>query len=381
MTAPIAVLRVPDVSHGQGVRLRDHPFEQVVVHLAVDDEPRAGRALLPLKSERRRDDAVGGVLDVGGLVDEDEVLAAHLQDRPLDPDLPRHDAARLFADLDADGARARERDEAGLRMLDERIADRRAAARQEVQDPVRHPRLVARLQEHRRDAGRVRGGLENDRVAGDERGGRHSRQDREREVPRGNHDGDAEGDVLELVSLAGKGRQGLWLGQPLHLAGVELAEVDRLGRVPVGLGPGLGLFEHHHRGELVLAAPEDRGDAEHERRALAGGHPAPRRESFRGGVDGAAGVREGALGEAADDLAEVARVDRLEVLGRRGALSPDPVPAPQGEAFLDLRQRCAEGVSVGFDGKIRQRLVAKFGQQDDLRKEEFIKARNVEWAR
>ena len=108
-------------------------------------------------------------------------------------------------------------------------------------------------------------------------------------------------------------------------------------------------------------------------------HPAPRREGLRGGVDGAAGVRHRALGEAADDLAEVAGVDRLEVLRRRGALAPDPVPAPEGEALLDLRQRCAEGVPVGLDGKVRQRLVVEFGQQGDLRKEEFIKARNVEW--
>ena len=90
-----------------------------------------------------------------------------------------------------------------LRVLDERIADRRAAAGQEVQHAVRHARLVARLEEHRGDAGRVGGGLQHDRVAGDDRGGRHAGQDREREVPRRDHDADAERDVLELVSLAG----------------------------------------------------------------------------------------------------------------------------------------------------------------------------------
>ena len=34
MTAPMLFCRVPDVAHGQGLRLRDDPLEQVVVHLA-----------------------------------------------------------------------------------------------------------------------------------------------------------------------------------------------------------------------------------------------------------------------------------------------------------------------------------------------------------
>ena len=53
----------------------------------------------------------------------------------------------------------------------------------------------------------------------------------------------------------------------------------------------------------------------------------------------------------------------------------------RGSRFSIFASAAAEGVSVGLDGKIGQRLVVKFGQQGDLRKKEFIKARNVEWRR
>ena len=149
-------------------------------------------------------------------------------------------------------------------MLDERVADGRAAAGQEVQDPRRDPGLLRRIEEHRRDARRVGRGLQDHGVSGHERGRRHPREDRERKVPGRNDRADAERDVLELVLLARIGRQGLRLREALHVPRVELAEVDRLGRVAVGLGPGLGFLEHHHRGELVLAFPQDRGDAQDE---------------------------------------------------------------------------------------------------------------------
>jgi hypothetical protein len=40
---------------------------------------------------------------------------------------------------------------------------------------------------------------------------------------------------------------------------------------------------------------------------------------------------------------------------------------------LDLRERRTKGVVVRLDGEIRQRLIAKFGKQDDLRPREFTR--------
>ena len=48
------------------------------------------------------------------------------------------------------------------------------------------------------------------------------------------------------------------LGQADHLAGVELAEIDRLGDVGVGLAPGLAAFVDLPGGQLEAALPHDR---------------------------------------------------------------------------------------------------------------------------
>ena len=177
----------------------------------------------------------------------------------------------LLADLDADLARAGEGDHARLRMLDERVADRRAAARDEVQDAGRNARLLRRLDEHRGDGRRVGRGLQTQPCC-------RSRA-RPSSSPSGSRAGSSTGGMTAQTPSGmnsssffspGYGRQGLGLRQPLHLARVELAEVDRLGRVAVRLGPGLGLLEHHHRGELVLAFAQDRSDAQDELPALLG---------------------------------------------------------------------------------------------------------------
>ena len=115
-------------------------------------------------------------------------------------------------------------------------------------------------------------GLRTTRVPGDERGGRHPREDRVREVPRRDHGAGAERDVERLGKLARVRRDGDLAAPAEHLAGVELEEVDRLGGLDVGLGPGLPDLENHRGGEIVLARPHAGGRAQEDGRAL------PRRE-------------------------------------------------------------------------------------------------------
>ena len=254
--------------------------------LLVHDQPRAGRALLPLEAERRGDDAARPPRRGPRLVDDDGVLAAHLQHRALDPDLPGQRSARLLGDLEPDLARAGEGDEARLRVLDERVADRRAAAGARSSGRRRECPPPPPPRELRRDGRRVGRGLQHDGVAG--------RRARRSSCPPGSRAGSSTGGMTAPTPSGmysssffspGYGRQRLGLREPQHLAGVELAEVDRLGGVAVGLGPGLGLLEHHHRGELVLALAQDRGDAQDEGRALRGGHAAPAGEGLRRGVE------------------------------------------------------------------------------------------------
>src|SRR5262249_3396622 len=109
----------------------------------------------PLETEGRGHDPLRGLLEIRRLVDQNEVLTSHLEDRPLDPDLAGPDLAGLLADPDSDIAGAGESDDAGFRMLAERGTDNRAALGHEVQNARRHTRFDGRLVEHRRDSRRI----------------------------------------------------------------------------------------------------------------------------------------------------------------------------------------------------------------------------------
>ena len=77
----------------------------------------------------------------------------------------------------------------------------------------------------------------------DDRRRRHADHDRAGEVPRRNHDADAERDVDHLVFLAFDRDDRLRLRVAQRFARVELEEVDRFGGVAVGFGPALADFE------------------------------------------------------------------------------------------------------------------------------------------
>ena len=69
-----------------------------------------------------------GRIDIDFAVDDDRVLAAHLGDDALDPDLSLLRLRCEFVDPQPDVARSGEGDESCLRMRDHHVADLRAAA-------------------------------------------------------------------------------------------------------------------------------------------------------------------------------------------------------------------------------------------------------------
>ena len=191
-------------------------------------------------------DAVDRLVQVGVVVDDDGVLAAHLGDHALDVVLARRGLGGLPVDRQADVARAGERDQGDVRVLDQGRADLLADAGQEVERrpagrPASRKISISCVGDHRRLLGR----LHDDGVAGDQGGGGHAGEDRQREVPGGDDDGDA-ARSLDGVGLAGHVAVP-GLGQAEHLAGVVLAEVDRLGDVGVGLAPGLAALDRPPR--------------------------------------------------------------------------------------------------------------------------------------
>ena len=121
-------------SAGSPICMLLHPrlqaLQKLVVDALIDDRPRAGRALLPLKSEGRRATPSTAAVEIGVSIHDDRVFAAHLENRALDPDLAR--AARSAATLlmsQADFARSGEGNETRLGMRNQRIAEAAARAR------------------------------------------------------------------------------------------------------------------------------------------------------------------------------------------------------------------------------------------------------------
>ena len=153
-------------------------------------------------------------------------------------------------------------------MFDEARADLLADAGEERQHAGREAGVEEDLDEPQRDPRRLLRRLEHHRVAGDERGGDHASRDREREVPRRDHDADAARLVEVRVPLAGRLEHWCAFAHAHRLAPVVLAEVDRFAHVRVGLRERLAGFEHAQAGELVTAAAHDVGGAEQHGRAV-----------------------------------------------------------------------------------------------------------------
>jgi hypothetical protein len=170
----------------------------------------------------------------------------------------------------------------------------------------------------------------------------------EREVPRRDDDADAERDVGEAVVFALDACERLRRCVAQHLACVELAEVDGLGRVAVGLGPGLGDLVHHPRGEVVFALAQQRGHAEEDVCALLRERVAPSLEDLVGLLDGLRRQLLRRLVEAADNLRLACGVAALKQVARLYSLAADNerVLAPQLRA--DALQRLAHRARILF---------------------------------
>ncbi len=223
---------------------------------------------------------------------------------------------------------------------------------------VRDAAGVQRVDDGLRARGRLLGGLEHDGVAGRQRGGDHAGGDREREVERRDHAGDAAGDVAHRVALARHLDERAAVGERERALGVVLEEVDRLGDVTVGLRPRLAALAHGQRRELVAARAQDAGGARERGGALGRGALGPQLLAALGGGDGVAGVLRGGAVGVGDDGRRMARVHRGE------DLAGDDVLADQHrhlERELGVQRR-EGGEALGADGaaaQLEQRFVAE----------------------
>src|SRR5579864_4691342 len=173
-----ARLGVERIARDQAAGALHQALDQLGVDLLLDEQARAGGADLALAVE----DAVVGALhrgvEIG--VGEDDVrrLAAQLEGDTLDG------GGGAAHDVAPDLGRAGEGDLGHLRVLDQGVADRRAAARDDVQDARRQAGLGRQLGELERRQRRVGGRLVHHRVAAGQRRRDLPQRLDEGEVPR-----------------------------------------------------------------------------------------------------------------------------------------------------------------------------------------------------
>ena len=94
ITGPKSVPGIGRVADHQRAGRFDQPLEELVVDAVQHDRPAAGRAFLAAIAEGRLAHAQHGLVQVGRVVDDDGVLAAHLADDLLDERLARRACRR-----------------------------------------------------------------------------------------------------------------------------------------------------------------------------------------------------------------------------------------------------------------------------------------------
>ncbi len=262
-------------------------------------DPAVGRALLAAEAEGRADDPFGRLFQIGPGGDNRWILAAHLDDRRA-----RVAGGELAEQLETDVVRAGEHDPVDSRVLLELLADRVAGTHDQVEGAVGQPRVAIGLDEVDARQGGRGARLEDNGVAGHQRGGRRASGQGHREVERADHGEDAQwpedragvdrrvAEVVHRVVVA---------VVALHHVGVVAQQVGRLLHLAQGLEPALADLEGHVRAVDHLALADQLGCPAHDRQALAPGGGRPRRLGGPGGGDRVAHVLAGALGKVADD--------------------------------------------------------------------------------
>ena len=203
------------------------------------------------------DDPHDGLIEVGVVIDDYRVLAAHLRDHPFDVVLPRLGVGRLAVDQKTDVARAGECDHVNVRMVDERLAGLLAKPRQIVKRTRGHAGFVEHAREMPAHDRRLLGRLEDDRIAGDQCGHGHAAGYGQRKIPGRDDHRYAPRDVLGIIGLA-------WnvalprLGEPDHLPRIEFAEIDGFGNVAIRFFPGLSAFKYLPCRQLEAAPAQNR---------------------------------------------------------------------------------------------------------------------------
>jgi hypothetical protein len=202
-------------------------------------------------------------------------------------------------------------------VLHEALADRPAAAVDDVEHARRQPGLLEDLDEALAERGRVRRRFEDDRIAAHERGRDLPAGNGDRKVPRCDRPDDPDRHADAHLELVRHLRRGRLAEETPSLACHVVGHVDRFLDVAACLGTDLPHLLDHELGELLLAVDESLADAEEDLGALGSRNEAPALVGALGGRNGAVDVLRPRLREDPDQLTG-RRIVALERLAARG---------------------------------------------------------------
>ena len=242
-------------------------------------------------------------------------------------------------------------------MRHQRVAEACASAGAEVHDAFGHAAFFEQFHELRGRGRRIARRLQDDGVAADDGSERHAGHDGAGKVPRRNDGADAERNVGQGAALARQLHGRLNFREAQSLARVELAEVDGLGNVGVGLEPVLGDFEHQPRHEFEFALAHHIGDPEQERRALFDRRAAPVGEGLQRGLYGGFDVLLAGLLVDADHFRRLGGIDGTDLVGGLDALAADDQVVLAAQLSAHFFDGGAHLAHVVFFGEIDERLI------------------------
>src|SRR5215216_3622919 len=276
------VERVPD-AHPRDGRLYER--EELVEDALLDEDARAGAAILPCIPEDGDGRRSGGLLQVG--VGEDHVrgLATQLEgDALYGTGGPGHDP---LADLRG----AREGDLGNVRMLDEPLPDLAPRPHDNVDDALGDAGLARYALELQRGQRRELGRLEDERVARRQCRGHLPARYGEREVPRDDEPNDAQGFAERNVDAPGD-RYGV-AKQSLRHPSVVVEGLHDHPHLGTGVADGLARVLRLQLRQALLFRVQGVGEASEQTRAVGWLYISPGREGFPGAGDGSVGVAFG----------------------------------------------------------------------------------------
>ncbi|GBE29853.1 hypothetical protein BMS3Bbin04_00876 [bacterium BMS3Bbin04] len=232
-------------------------------------------------------------------------------------------------------------------MIDQGITNFTTAARAEGDRLGGHSSIQQQIDELCSYDRRGAGWFEHASITRDQRRGGHTGHNRQREVPRWDHNPDTQRDVIEVVLIAWIVYNFLLTIQTHHLTCVELEEINRFSGVAIGFRPVLRFLIDHGCAELMLASTQHRGSTKEDARARMTIYETPLiGEILVCGINRLLRLLFGSLSNGSDDRVRIGGVDGRDLVVAGDTFTRDQQVPVLTEITTNLRQGSLERLLV-----------------------------------